>query len=174
MRKPGRYGLQLPTKPEDTMNKPQSLRHFLQEKVPTLRDRPDDFLTFIESGQLVSTQGGNPSFVYHYKLILVLLDFNGHADQLMVPLIIWLRANQPDILTGEPNGKIAFEAEILTNQTADIQVSIELTENVVARLQDEAIKTYHCGEPSIDDVPGPIDWAAFTGPVEVSSGTCPP
>ena len=130
------------------MNKPKSIREFLQSKVAALKQCPDDFLTFIESGQIVSTQSVNPSFVYHYKLNIVILDFNGHADEIILPILIWLRSNQPDILTGEPNEKFTFEAEILTNETADISISLQLTERVKVTVVDDEIKTHHCSEPN--------------------------
>lgn len=149
------------------MNKPKSIRDFLQAKVPALMQRPDDFLTFIESGQVVSTQSANPSFVYHYKLNLVVLDFNGHADEIMLPILIWLRINQPDILTGEPNDKFTFEAEILTNETTDISISLQLTERVKVTVDGDTLTTHHCGEPPLDDLSGPTDWQLFTGNVQV-------
>jgi len=151
------------------MIKPKSLREYLQSKVKSLNDRPDDFLTFIESGQLASTQGPSPSFEYHYKLNLVILDFNDHADVIMVPLLIWIRDNQPDLLTGEPSSGIAFEAEILTNETADISISLNLTERVIVTIEDDVIHTYHCPEPKLEDLSGPINWAMYIGDIIVET-----
>lgn len=149
------------------MNKPKSIREFLQSRVSALKQRPDDFLTFIESGQVVSTQAVNPSFIYHYKLNIVILDFNGHADEIVLPILIWLRSNQPDILTGEPNDKFTFEAEILTNETADISISLQLTERVKVTVDGEALTAHHCSEPPLDDTSGPVDWQLIAGNVQV-------
>lgn len=156
-----------------TMNKPQSIRQFLQTHVPALNQRPDNFLTFIEGGQLVCTRGPSPSFMYHYKLTLAMLEYADHADTLMIPILIWINQHQPELLNGEANGHMTFEAEILNNTTADITVTLDLTERVVARLIDDTIQAYHCPEPVLDQEPGPTQWEMFAGNVQVQATPLP-
>ncbi|WP_025873052.1 phage tail protein [Methylobacillus glycogenes] len=151
------------------MLKPQSIRTFLQSKVPALNQSPDNFLTFIEGGQLVAALGDKPSFVYHYKLTLAILDFNQHADKVMIPLIIWIKDNQPELLNGEANGHMTFEAEILNNDTADITISIDLTERVRVDIVNDEIIATHCPEPNLAEIVGPTNWTMYTGDVQVQA-----
>lgn len=52
---------------------------------------------FAESGN-IETTGETPTFVYRYTLVAFVMDFPGHIDELMLPLIVWLMHNQPDLL----------------------------------------------------------------------------
>jgi len=144
------------------MNKPKSLRDHLQTSVSSLNQRPDDFLTFVESGQIVSTQAPNYSFVYHYKLVIAVLDYNAHADTIIIPLLVWIRENQPDLLTGEPDGGISFEAEIINASTIDLTISLNLTERVIVNADESGnLVPHHCPEPKLEDLTGPVEWDLF-------------
>lgn len=117
------------------MLKPASLREHLTAALPQLRRDPENLVVFITGGGLHSTLTQSLSFEYRYTLRLLLLDYAGHADAVMAPLLIWLRTHQPDLLDNpEKRAKsLRFEAEHLSTTTMDLVLEIDLTERVLAR-----------------------------------------
>ena len=57
------------------------------------------------------------------------------SDLIMAPLLLWARRHQSDIFDNPDKREkaISFDAEFLTPSTADIAISIELTEAVLSR-----------------------------------------
>lgn len=140
------------------MNKPQSLRDALSENLPDIKQNPDRLLVFVENGTLAATQGPNFSFVYHYTLSVIIIDYSQHADTVFIPLMVWLRTNQPDLLTGQPDSGISFDAEIITNKSTDLELKLKLTETVVVTLEEGKLVSRHLAEPALMDVTGPTGW----------------
>lgn len=128
------------------MNKLQKLRSYLISAVPTLQRDPDKLLTFAEAGELLDTpRAPHLSFEYSYTATLVLTDFGADPDTVMVPLLAWLKKNQPD--RGERKA-LEFNAEILSNEEVDIEIRIALTEFVkVTDNGNGTVSTDHLGEP---------------------------
>lgn len=117
------------------MNKPASLRAALVAAVPALQSAPDTLSVFIDQGTLVATGTRSLSFEYRYVLNVLVLDYAGDADAIMLAIIEWIRANQPDLIThaeAREDG-IAFEVDLLNHETADIAIKLKLTESVVVR-----------------------------------------
>ncbi|KAF1719807.1 phage tail protein [Pseudoxanthomonas wuyuanensis] len=137
------------------MNKPQSLRDHLSAAVEDLRRDPERLLVFIEGGSVVSTLAPGASFEYRYTLKLVVTDFGGHPDALMVPLLDWVRAHQSELLANDRlREQIRFEAEVLANDKVDVELTLPLTERVgVHRHADGRVEVEHFPEPLID---GPL------------------
>lgn len=140
------------------MNKPKSLRTALTQALPEIKQNPDRLLVFVENGQLAATQGPNFSFVYHYTLSVIIIDFSQHTDTLFIPLMVWLRENQPDLLTGEPDGGIGFDAELINNNATDLEIKLKLSETVVVTLENGKLVSRHLAEPLLMDVTGPTGW----------------
>lgn len=152
------------------MKKLASLRQFLADKIPDLKRDPDSLLIFANKGKLVSTLGPSLSFEYRYQGEVILTDYNGHADTLMVPLLIWIRANQPDLLmrTADEQSGINFEAELLNHETADISITLDLSERVVVRMVGGKSEITHVDEPPLDDLTGPTGWDMYAGGTPVA------
>jgi hypothetical protein len=113
------------------MLKPTSLREHLTAAVPFLRQNPDKLLVFIDRGSLASTLAPGFSFEYRFTLTLILTDYAGHPDAVMVPLLEWLRRHQPDLLANPGNREqISFEADVLANDKLDLEIKVPLTEGV--------------------------------------------
>ena len=113
------------------MFKPASLRAFLTSANPELARDPDRLLVFIDEGSLQATLAPGLSFEYSYTLNLILTDYAGHPDAIMVPLLIWVRQHQSELLANPDNrDKISFEADILANDAVDLSIKIPLTERV--------------------------------------------
>ncbi|MFP5424978.1 MAG: phage tail protein [Gammaproteobacteria bacterium] len=132
------------------MNKPDSLRNHLLATVPELRNDPDRLLVFIDNGTVRSTAAVGLSFEYAYTLNVMLTDFAGHPDALMIQLLAWLMVNQHELLANLEKGKeaIKFEADILDNSKVDLSIELSLTERVIVKkLDDGTLQVSHPGEP---------------------------
>lgn len=149
------------------MNKPSSLREALAFAIPELKTNPDRMLVFIDKGQIVSTQAPNFSFEYHYTLNIVITDYSAHSDTIFIPLLVWIREYQPDLLTGRAEGGMAFEAEIINHNTTDISITLNLTEAVVVTHESGKLVARHAPEPTLPDLSGPTGWRLFIKGEEV-------
>lgn len=132
------------------MNKPDSLRAFLLEQIPELRHSPDRLLIFIDNGKVRCTAAASLSFEYTYDLQVILTDFAGHPDSVMLPLLEWLRVNQSELLENLDKSAdgIKFEADLIDKSKVDMSLSLPLTERVVVRADDAGNTTIsHPGEP---------------------------
>lgn len=121
------------------MNKPDSLRNHLLAEVPDLGRNPDRLLTFIDQGKVRCTAAPTLSFEYEYTLQLILTDFPGHPDTVMIPILGWVRMNQPELLANLDKSKegLKFEADILDKSKVDLSISLPLTERVLVKRNDQ-------------------------------------
>ncbi|WP_199103182.1 phage tail protein [Aquitalea sp. ASV11] len=134
------------------MNKPASLRAALENALPELRDNPDRLLMFIEQGNLAA-RPGSLSFSYGYTLSIVVLDFAGHPDSIMVPVLDWVQVNEPPLMQNADRlaDGLKFEAEILSTSSWDFRLTIKLTERVSVQKQDDgSVSLAHLPEPKAD------------------------
>lgn len=132
------------------MNKPNSLREHLLAADPTLAQNPERLLVFIDEGNIRATAAPGLSFEWLYTLNIIITDYAGHPDAIAIPLLAWLRRNQPDLLENLEKGKdaIGFEADILGNDKVDLSITMPLTERVIVkRLPDDSLEVTHPPEP---------------------------
>lgn len=145
------------------MKKPASVRALMEQACPDLATNPERLTIFIERGNIVATGSPSLSFEYRYTLNIVVTDFPDSPDVLVVPLIAWLKVNQPDLFTNPSTAGrgFRFESEILNHQTADIEIQLDLSELV--RVQGHTVDgvnrlvTEHIGE------------SILTGPADVTT-----
>lgn len=133
------------------MLKPPSLRKQLLAKVPGLT--VDTLHTFISKGHIESSAHGTLSFEYTYTLEVILTDYAGHSDVVMIALLQWLRINQPELLL-KPEvmaERFTFEVDILNNKTCDIGINLKLTERVGVKHVDGKNIVEHFAEPALID-----------------------
>ncbi|WP_085598198.1 phage tail protein, partial [Pseudomonas sp. B6(2017)] len=129
---------------------------------------PDRLLIFIDNGKVRCTAAASLSFEYSYDLQVILTDFAGHPDSVMVPLLAWLRVNQSELLENLDKSAegIKFEADLLDKSKVDMSLSLPLTERVVVRTDDAGNVTIsHPGEPqrNLDLADGPGEWIVPNG-----------
>lgn len=132
------------------MNKPNSLRDHLLAAITELRNDPDRLLIFIENGKVRCTTAAGLSFEYEYNLQMVITDFAGHPDSVMIPLLGWLRINQHELLANHDTNKeaIQFDAEIMANDLVDLSITLPLSERVIVKLlEDGTLDVTHPDEP---------------------------
>jgi len=106
------------------MRKPASCRAALEAALPYLVAEPDRLIMFIDDGQIAAGLVG-PSFEYKYTLTIGLIDFNQHPDTVMVPLLHWLRENEPALLQNpDRRGEaISFTGEIKNHDSYDLRAT---------------------------------------------------
>ena len=131
------------------MLKPDSLRRALPERVPVLRNNPDMLRLFVDNGKIAATLAASLSFEKQYTLNVVVTDFTGDMDLLLVPVMAWLRENQPDIMTTDEGQKkgFTFYADINNDSSFDISISLLLTERTLVNEVDAALHIRTLPEP---------------------------
>ncbi|WP_227369834.1 phage tail protein [Halomonas sp. M20] len=143
------------------MKKLTALRNHLLASVPGLANDPDRLLTFVQDGSIQFHRGQHLSHQYLVPAQIVLTDYSGELDAVIIPLLQWLSHYQPDL---DPDEAVRFEAEILANDRWDLALSVTLTERVVALVDCAAgsIKSEHrMPEFPIDACPA-TDWQLYT------------
>ncbi|MDE8934969.1 phage tail protein [Klebsiella pneumoniae] len=92
--------------------------------MPDLARNPEMMRIFIDNGKLASTLAASLSFENQYTLNVVVTDFTGDIELLLVPIQAWLRIHQADIMTTDEGRKKASPIlPISTTTTAPISVS---------------------------------------------------
>ena len=132
------------------MNKPDSLRSHLLSTIAELKHNPDRLLIFIDNGKVRCTAAASLSFEYSFDLQIILTDFAGHPDSVMLPLLGWLSVHQSELLENLNRSAdgIQFEVDVLDNSKVDMSLTLPLTERVVVGKDDQGNTTIcHPGEP---------------------------
>ncbi|SOZ15583.1 bacteriophage P2 Tail completion protein GPR [Cupriavidus taiwanensis] len=145
------------------MMKPNSLREALTTAVPDLARHPEKLHVFVDEGRLVATGARSLSFEYRYTLTLIVTDFAAGSDEIMVPVLAWLRVNQPELFfspTQREDG-VKFEADILNHTTVDLALKLPLTERVTVRVNGAGYLVEHHPEP-VNEEDDPSTWLPAT------------
>lgn len=132
------------------MNKPESLRAHLLATVAEFKHNPDRLLIFIDNGKVRCTAAHTLSFEYSFDLQIILTEFAGHPDSVILPILGWLSVNQSELLENLEKAKdgIQFEADILDKNKVDLSITLQLTERVVVGEDDQGNTTVkHPNEP---------------------------
>lgn len=167
------------------MQKLHSLRAHLTAATPFLATNPDKLSVFVERGRIVCAGAGSLSFEYAFTARIVILDFAGHADAVMVPLLAWIQRNQVDVFEHPERraSSIRFEAELLNQDTADLSIEVDLTEAVIVvpgvdPASNDTAARYnitHRAEPDhVGMLNEPQQWAAVIGDQVLASWSFEP
>lgn len=131
------------------MLKPASLRKALFKSVPLLRDNPDMLHMFVDGGVINATLAASLSFENRYTLDIVVTDYTGDLNLLIVPVNVWLREHQPDIMTTDEGKKRGFTyvADINSDDSKDVRMSLQLTERTIVNEADRRLNVTPLDEP---------------------------
>ncbi len=135
------------------MDKPSKLRDTLTKAIPDLQKNPQNLAIIVVGGRVIHTGTDSLSWEYRYTLRVVLLDYAGHADAVMAPVLAWMKKNQPETFDdpGKRANAIRFEVDYLSEKAVDLQIDLELTERVLARPREGgphgALNLVHAKEP---------------------------
>lgn len=155
------------------MRKHDSLREFLTLYLPELAREPDALATYISDGKVVARYGANLGWEYRYTLNLVLLNYRQAPEQLFLPLLLWLRTNQPDILLNHERGAeaLGFRVDVVDQDCSDIEITLPLTEAVdVLPQPDGSYRMTIRDEPPLAGEDLIIDPAALLRQIYAPSG----
>ncbi|WP_277621919.1 phage tail protein [Chimaeribacter arupi] len=89
------------------------------------------------------------SFKYQYQLNLVITGCAGDIDLIVVPVLAWLRKNQPDIMATKERREsdFVYQADGISDTVCDISIDLQLTERVIVKQLGEALHVDHVPEP---------------------------
>lgn len=115
------------------MNKLQDLREYLLGRLPALKRNPEQLLTFVEDGKIIFHKGSNYSHQYRMPVRLIVTDWKGTADDIVLPLLEWVSVREPG---WDPESILSFETEIIDKEKIDIAFTLQITERVIVRFED--------------------------------------
>lgn len=117
------------------MIKPESLRTALLLHLPDIANDPQKLLIFAERGRVIATGAAGDSWEYAYQLTVIVQDYAGDMNALTATVLRWLAETQPDLLLSPDamRNAVRFEAELMTNELADVQFQLDVTEAVIGR-----------------------------------------
>ena len=110
------------------MKKADDLRAHLVRHLPDLARDPERLRIFTEKARVRPTQAPAPHFLLEYDLQLVIIDMSYNVLAVFILINEWLRRYQPDVIASHKAAGYNFEAEIMTNSTADLMITLPLTE----------------------------------------------
>lgn len=131
------------------MKKPAQLREVIEKAYPYLRNNPDRLQVFIDDGHIIATNATSLSYEYQYTLNIIITDFDKDMAIIIVPILAYLRINQNDIFentTKRPDA-IAFESDLINNNTQDLSLKIKLTERVKVEQTEKGTEITYLPEP---------------------------
>ncbi|SFD28639.1 phage tail protein [Collimonas sp. OK412] len=147
------------------MYKPKSLRAHLKAAIADLTRNPDKLLIFADEGNTVATGTNSLSFEYRYKLDIIITDYSGDADAVMVALLAWIQIHQRDLLDNAELRKtgIGFNVDFNNHETIDLSIKLALTERVVVKeVSAGRLDVRHLAEPRPTPVYSDEFWQAYT------------
>lgn len=139
------------------MLKPNEIREIITRSNPYLRVNPDKMQVFIDAGHIRLRGAASLSYEYAYTLRVIVQDFNGHADLIILPLLVYLRVNQPELFENKDKSQnpIRFDIEFLNQECIDIALDIDLTERVIVSTDANSgrLRAEHVPEPENEYFP---------------------
>ncbi len=136
------------------MRKGDSLRRWLTACLPDLKIHPDRLQIFFEDGGVNARKSATLSFAYAYRLKVLLTDYAGDPDHLIVPVLAWIEKEQPQLLARTDNPPFTFRSELLDSNAYDIELSIDVMESVLVSLSNDGKgwNIVHPPEPGYGDM----------------------
>lgn len=129
------------------MKKAELLRTALIAGNTWCKANPELITVWVEKGHIQIEATGEASFMYHYTIQVLAMDFPGQIDDLMLPLLEWVWQQQPDLLLNPDNNrKVEFDADIVNDDVADILFKVPVWERVMVTNSNGAPKAEHLAE----------------------------
>ncbi|MGL5948152.1 MAG: phage tail protein [Aeromonas sp.] len=115
------------------MIKPARLREIICAYHPHFKQNPEQLEVYLTAGRIESTGRATLGYRYHYALQVLALDFNGSLDDLTLPILLWAREQQPELVLNPERNQdgITFKADILSDSSVDVLYTIQASEAVV-------------------------------------------
>lgn len=135
------------------MRKARELREFLTRAVPLFEAEPDRLQVFIDKGKIIANGVPGLSHEYRFTLSVIITDFAGEADAVMLPVLAWMLVNQPDAFATQERREsaLSFIVDFNNSESVDIEIQAQITERVtVQATPGQGYAVRHQAEP-IDD-----------------------
>ena len=147
------------------MYKPNSLKEHLITANPDLRQNPDKLLIFADQGNVVATGTASLSYEYRYKLNIIITDYSGDPDAIMVPLLAWIALHQNDLLNNAELRRtgIGFDVDFNNHETIDLSIKLDLTERVIVKRDRGRLDIRHPPESQPTPVYTDDFWTLYQG-----------
>ena len=147
------------------MYKPNSLKEHLIAANPDLRQNPDKLLIFADQGNVVATGTASLSYEYRYKLNIIITDYSGDPDAIMVPLLAWIALHQNDLLNNAELRRtgIGFDVDFNNHETIDLSLKLDLTERVIVKREGGRLTIRHPPEAQPTPVYTDDFWTLYQG-----------
>lgn len=131
------------------MLKPTTLQSALINAVPELRANPAVLELWVDKGKNSATLAASLSFEKSFSLNVAVRGFVGDIDTLFVPVMAWLRVNQPDIFSPDAAQKERFSWTLSTHadNSQDLTMVLQLTERTRVWEADGALHAETLPEP---------------------------
>ena len=135
------------------MHKLKSLRQALIDAIPQLNANPERLQMSVGGGNIDARQASSLSFEKRYALNVKVSGFTGDSEGFFVPVLAWLRENQPDIFTLDEGRKNGYTFAIVLNDddTMNITISVQLTERILVSLEQGALHATYSPEPPLPE-----------------------
>ena len=135
------------------MHKLKSLRQALIDAIPQLNANPERLQMSVGGGNIDARLVSSLSFEKRYALNAKVSGLTGDSDGFFVPVLAWLRENQPDIFTLDEGRKNGYTFAIVLNDddTMDITISVQLTERILVSQDQGALHATYSPEPPLPE-----------------------
>jgi hypothetical protein len=134
------------------MKKPDSLRAAITARNPDLKKNPEKLAVFIRSGSVSARYSTEAKgYQYSYPLTIHVRDFAGSVDHIVMPVMLWVRDNQPDLLLNHTSAEqvLNLSVDFLDAKTVDIDLTLNLTESVAITAAGNGFTLAQKAEPPI-------------------------
>lgn len=111
------------------MEKLESLKAVLVKAVKPLAADPTKLAIFVDRGR-IAARAGSLSFEYRYSVNLVVEDYAGSTDAVVLPILAWIAEHQPEQMQKGDSEPFTFECELLDGDKMDLSITLEMTERV--------------------------------------------
>lgn len=131
------------------MLKPTTLQSALINAVPELGANPAMLSVWVDKGKNIATLAASLSFEKVFNLNVAIRGYSGDIDTLFVPVMAWLRVNQPDMFTADTAQEARFSWTLTQNADAsqDLLMVLQLTERTQVQEVDGALHAETLPEP---------------------------
>ena len=96
--------------------------------------------------------------MYTMPIRLIILDYAGDVDSVIIPLLTWLKVREPGM---DPQNTISFEAELLNNNSFDLSITLNITERVIVKETDAGLDIEHVLPEAPLQMNDDAEWQVF-------------
>lgn len=114
------------------MDKLNDLRGYLLAQIPQLERNPEQLLMYIENGKIRFHKSAPQNYSHRYTmpLSIIITDWQGSVDPLVIALCQWLAVREPGF---DPEETLSFECEIIAQDKIDVQFTLQISERVIVK-----------------------------------------